>query len=264
MQTSPFLPAEINNWCCGANAKLDAPWSWQAKAVRDEPVIILLVKFLQSHLHATIAFFWGSSVSHIATFLLSELWPANGTEQKAINHIGCQKHGESKFTNLLRLSCMTRGTWNRWWVCCDIRGSVWKRIIVEPSGHDFKVDLQRRIDYIGKRVQLAINSISHLRRQFRTCFRAARTDIVWLTKQNWKSKNRNILSSLKATSLTFRECSRRTRRANRLLVAPFPHLHRSVLSTRQIQRHQRMWTHAFYVINFMFQDLFHVCEVKFH
>lgn len=34
MQTSPFFPAEITYWCCGARTRLDAPCSWHVKAVR--------------------------------------------------------------------------------------------------------------------------------------------------------------------------------------------------------------------------------------
>lgn len=83
MQTSPFLPAEINNWCCGAYTKLDAPCSWHANAKNDQMWIIIQKTnfFYKSiNLHATIDFFCGNNVSHNPTFLLSELWPAVATK----------------------------------------------------------------------------------------------------------------------------------------------------------------------------------------
>lgn len=32
IHTSPFFPAEMTYWCCGARTKLEAPCSWQTKA----------------------------------------------------------------------------------------------------------------------------------------------------------------------------------------------------------------------------------------
>lgn len=54
---------------------------------------------------------------------------------------------------------------------------------------------------------------------------------------------------------TFCKCSWWTRRAHRLLMTPFPHLYRAILTARQIQRHQGMRTHALYVVHFVFQHL---------
>lgn len=63
MHTSPRFPVEIIIWCWGANTKLLDPWSWHVKAT-------------------TKALPCGSIESQIATFLLSELWPA---EKKNFN-----------------------------------------------------------------------------------------------------------------------------------------------------------------------------------
>lgn len=81
IHTSPFLPADIINWCCGAYTTLEAPWSWQVNAKRKNPSIQLhdpnhWWQFLYWYSHATKAFFWGRSVSHMPTFLFSELCPA--------------------------------------------------------------------------------------------------------------------------------------------------------------------------------------------
>lgn len=48
MHTSPFLPAEINNWCCGAYTKLEAPWSWHVNAKSKKRSNFLFILFINS------------------------------------------------------------------------------------------------------------------------------------------------------------------------------------------------------------------------
>lgn len=60
----------------------------------------------------------------------------------------------------------------------------------------------------------------------------------------------------KTTARHFGKCPGRPRSANHLLVAPFPHLHRTILAAGQIQRHQRMRAHALDVVDLVFQHLY--------
>lgn len=132
IQTSPFFPAEINNWCCGAYTILDAPWSWHAKAKRFKLNLIknsfvFRVK-RAGNLHDTMAFFCGSKVSQMATFLLSELWPA--VLDKIIrNALGLR----TTKTHQLRPNYTTPKTWNPWSICCGIRCSIEKKKLIKIS-----------------------------------------------------------------------------------------------------------------------------------
>jgi hypothetical protein len=65
------------------------------------------------------AFFWGKRVSQMATFLLSELWPA------VINEIIEIEYSNFQYTSYpLQLNCKSQGTQNQRWVYYDIHETV--------------------------------------------------------------------------------------------------------------------------------------------
>lgn len=156
-------------------------------------------------------------------------------------------------TNLLRLNCTTRGTWNRWWVCCDIRGSLTRKEKVRNEGK-FRVQLKFQLtknDRLHCEAsptchKLSLPSPSAIPNLFPCCEKRHRVTVERQKLNVWTWKHENF-----HRFFTFRERARWSWRANCLLMSPLPHLHRSILTARQVQRHQRMGTHALYVVDFM-------------
>lgn len=185
MQTSPFLPAEIRSWCCGANAKLEAPWSWHANAAGLQVQSLnMILRLLQSSFELT--------CNH--RLLLRQQRVPDGDVFTLRTMTGCAKEKQNKnktinqnfrwfvlchkTTNLLRPNCTSRGTWSRWWACCDIRESNGVQIKLKSASERLGDYLQRMIDYIATRGRPARDSIYHHRRRCRICCRAARIDIA--------------------------------------------------------------------------------------
>lgn len=135
--------------------------------------------------HATIAFFCGKRVSQMATFLLSELWPAVGWQDKCIQwgnlwstSISIKLPVATKLHDPRNMKSVMSLLWHSW-VCGENKAQLsLVMFFLKLLRHS-----RRMIDCIVTQVQLAINSICHPRRQFRICFHVARIDTVWLTSK---------------------------------------------------------------------------------
>lgn len=117
-------------------------------------------------------------MSQIATFLLSELWPAADLERKCNQSKWVRwtnKPVATKLHDPRNMKSVMSLLWHSW-VCQDESGmklKAWQEVSL--SKH-----LRRMIDYIVTQVPLATNSIYHRHPQCRICFHAVRIDIVWL------------------------------------------------------------------------------------
>lgn len=108
-QTSPFFPAEMSTWCCGAKTKLVAPWSWHVNAT-------------------TNALPWGKIESQMHTFLLSELCPA---EEKfyLVFFIFLNKYGNIPVASKLQEPKKTKSLMPLLWHwCICLQSQSWKKI----------------------------------------------------------------------------------------------------------------------------------------
>ena len=205
MQTSSFLPTEINSWCWGAQIRLEAK---KVKGNRSVKVSLRV---------ADKATYMRPVISSAATMCPT-----------------IQRFYSPNCGRRWRPNCMSPEIRNRRCLCCGIdnSGSQKKSISWKfkwsPSSQLTKND-RLHCDASPACHKLKLPSPS-----------AIPNFIAML----WESATRHLGKS------AWRSWS-----TNNLLMTPFPHLHRTILSARQIQWHQWMRTHPFDVVHFVFQHL---------